>query len=160
VARGKKWYLVDVWRGRVDYPTLKAKVQSHAEVWKAKRVLVEDTGAGTALVQELRRRVSGIIAVTPKGDKKSRMSVASAKIEAGQVFLPERAPWMADLEVELFVFPASPHDDQCDSISQALEENNNSWMDWLTPSDWERLLAQARIPTRRIALQRQGIFTP
>jgi len=31
--------------------------------WGAKRVLVEDTGAGTSLVQELRSGVSGIIAV-------------------------------------------------------------------------------------------------
>jgi predicted phage terminase large subunit-like protein len=149
LARGKRWYLVDVWRGRVDYPALKAKVQSHAEAWKAKRVLVEDAGAGIALVQELQGRVAGIIAVKPEGDKVSRMAVASAKFEAGQVFLPERAPWLPDLESELFVFPGSRYDDQCDSISQALEDNNISFMYWLTPTDWEKILAQARIPTRR-----------
>ena len=32
-------------------------------------VLVEDAGAGTSLVQELRSRVSGIVAVKPEGDK-------------------------------------------------------------------------------------------
>jgi predicted phage terminase large subunit-like protein len=83
-------------------------------------VLVEDTSAGTSLVQELRGKVSGIIAVKPSGDKASRMAVASAKIEAGQVLLPEQAPWLPDLEAELFAFPGSRHDDQCDSISQAL----------------------------------------
>jgi predicted phage terminase large subunit-like protein len=126
---------------------------------EARRVLVEDSGTGTALVQELRRRVAGIIAITPKSDKVSRMAVASAKFEAGQVFLPERAPWLADLEAELFVFPSSRCDDQCDSISQALEDSNLSFMHWLTPSDWEVILAKARIPTRRFALQHQGIFT-
>jgi predicted phage terminase large subunit-like protein len=149
LARGKKFYLVDVWRGRVDYPTLKAKVQSHAQAFKATRVLVEDTGSGTALVQELQGRVSGIIAVTPKGDKVSRMAVASAKFEAGQVFLPERASWLVDLEAELFVFPGGRHDDQCDSISQALEENNNSFWAWLTPADWQRFLTEARKPGPR-----------
>ena len=48
------------------------------------------------------------------------MSQASIKIEAGQVFLPECASWLADLEAELFAFPFARHDDQCDSISQAL----------------------------------------
>jgi predicted phage terminase large subunit-like protein len=48
------------------------------------------------------------------------MAVASAKFEAGQVFLPERAAWLPDLEAELFAFPGSRHDDQCDSISQTL----------------------------------------
>jgi hypothetical protein len=30
------------------------------------------------------------------------------------------APWLAELEAELFAFPHGPHDDQVDSISQAL----------------------------------------
>jgi predicted phage terminase large subunit-like protein len=118
---GKKyWYLADVWRGRVDYPGLKAKAQALAKTWTANRVLVEDTGAGTSLVQELKGSVSGIIAVKPQGDKVSRMAVASAKFEAGQIYFPERAPWLAELEAELFAFPGHRHDDQCDSISQAL----------------------------------------
>jgi predicted phage terminase large subunit-like protein len=146
VARGKRWYLIDVWRGRVDYPTLKATAQALAKRWGAKRVLVEDAGSGTSLVQELRGLVSGVIAIKTEGDKASRMAVASAKFEAGQVFLPERAPWLADLESELFVFPGSRHDDQCDSISQALLDKNTSWMDHIAPGDMKAILAKSRIP--------------
>ena len=149
VSRKKLWYLVDVWRQRVDYPTLKASVQTLAKKWAARRVLVEDAGASTSLVQELRGRVSGIIAVKPNGDKVSRMAVASAKFEAGQVLLPERASWLPDLEAELFVFPGSRHDDQCDSISQALLDKNNSFMLWLSREDWEVLLAKAGPPRPR-----------
>ena len=149
VTRKKRWYLVDVWRQRVDYPTLKAKVQRLAKEFGARRILVEDTGAGTSLVQEMRSHVSGIIAVNPEGDKVSRMAVASAKFEAGQVWLPERASWLPDLEAELFSFPGSRHDDQCDSISQALLDTNNSpWM-WLSEDDWARILAESLRPTRR-----------
>ena len=148
VTRTKLWYLVDVWRQRVDYPALKTAVQTLARQWNARRVLVEDAGAGTSLVQELRGWVSGIVAVKPEGDKASRMAVASAKFEAGQVLLPERASWLPDLEAELFVFPGSRHDDQCNSISQALLDKNNSWMTWLTPEDWDVLLARSRIPLR------------
>ena len=56
----------------------------------------------------------------PEGDKVARMSIQSAKFEAGLVHLPEAAPWLAELEAELFAFPSSRHDDQIDSISQAL----------------------------------------
>src|SRR5436305_876529 len=82
------------------------------------------------LPQELKGWVSGIVAVKAAGDKVSRMAVASAKFEAGNVLLPERAPWLPDLEAELFSFPGSRHDDQCDSISQALLDKNNSFMMW------------------------------
>jgi predicted phage terminase large subunit-like protein len=151
VTRKKRWYLADVWRQRVDYPTLKANVQRLAKQWGATRVLVEDTGAGISLVQELRSKVSGIIAVKPDGDKASRMAVASAKFEAGQVWLPERAPWLPDLEAELFAFPGSRHDDQCDSISQALlNQNNSPWM-WLSDEGFEKILAWSAIPERRRA---------
>ena len=94
------------------------------------------------------RKVDGIVAVKPEGDKASRMAVASAKFEAGQVLLPERAPWLADLEAELFVFPRGRHDDQCDSISQALLDKNNSFMMWMTSEDWDRLFAGLGIRPR------------
>jgi predicted phage terminase large subunit-like protein len=144
----KQWYLVHVWRGRFDYPALKAFVESHAREHKAQRVLVEDAGSGTALVQELRFSVPGIIAVKPEGDKQSRMAVASAKFEAGQVLLPERASWLADLEAELFSFPGGKYDDQCDSISQALLDKNMSFMAWWTPEECQELLKQIRTAPR------------
>jgi predicted phage terminase large subunit-like protein len=53
------------------------------------------------------------------------MAIASAKFEAGNVYFPEEAPWLADLEAELFAFPGSRHDDQCDSISQALNDERS-----------------------------------
>jgi hypothetical protein len=42
------------------------------------------------------------------------------------VFFPERAPWLPELEAELFAFPGSRHDDQVDSISQALNVEDPS----------------------------------
>jgi hypothetical protein len=82
------------------------------------------------------------------------MAVASAKFEAGQVLLPERAPWLADLEAELFVFPGSRHDDQCDSISQALLDQNIPWMSLLTPAEWQVILRKASVPGPRLVRHR------
>ena len=124
VTSNKCWYLVDVWRKRVDYPRLKAAVEKLAIDFRAQCVLVENTGAGMGLVQEMVSKISGIIPVEVSRDKVSRMAVVSAKFEAGQVYLPERAPWLADFEAELFAFPGARNDDQCDSVSQALDEKN------------------------------------
>jgi len=155
VTCDRKWYLVDVWRGRVDYPGLKQKMQDLALSWKPSRILVEETGTGISLIAEMKSQISGLIPVTPKMDKVSRMAVASGKFEAGQVLLPERAPWLADLEAELFAFPGARYDDQCDSISQALEDNNTSFMTWMTAADWQSVISQSQIQGRRDRLRRQ-----
>jgi predicted phage terminase large subunit-like protein len=61
------------------------------------------------------------------------MSTESIKIESGRVFLPNQAPWLAELEAELFSFPGSRHDDQIDSISQALANTGgyDSSLSWV-----------------------------
>lgn len=116
-----KYYLMDLMRIRVDYPTLKARMITFTKVHKPGKILIEDCGVGTALIPELKKATHcSVIPVKPVHDKKTRMSVESAKFEAGQVYFPERAPWLAELEAELFSFPQSRHDDQVDSISQGL----------------------------------------
>jgi predicted phage terminase large subunit-like protein len=115
----KKYYLVDVLRGRFDFPTLRRKVSEQAKLHKASQILIEDAGFGTALIQELKTALS-VVAVKPEYDKKIRIAIQSTKFENGQVFFPKEVPWLRDLEDELFAFPNSRHDDQVDSISQAL----------------------------------------
>jgi predicted phage terminase large subunit-like protein len=115
-----KYYLIDVMRGRFNYPTLRARAVWHARAHGANKILIEDTGVGTALIAELQNEGLPAIAVKPELDKLTRMSIQSAKFESGQVFFPSQAPWLADLESELFAFPNARHDDQVDSISQAL----------------------------------------
>lgn len=124
VTKDLKWHLIDLWRGRVDYPALRAKATELARQWKPIKILIEDAGTGTGLAQELNNLVYGVVAVKPLRDKISRMAVASAVFQAGQVLLPQSAPWLADLESELFSFPGGKHDDQCDSISQALNDED------------------------------------
>jgi predicted phage terminase large subunit-like protein len=115
-----KYYLIYVLRGRFDFPTLRTKVSEHAKLHKASHILIEDAGFGTALIQELKTAHLSVIPVKPEYDKKIRMAIQSAKFESGRVFFPKEAPWLADLEAELFAFPNGRHDDQVDSISQAL----------------------------------------
>ncbi len=122
---GKDYYLIDVFRDRLEYPDLKRRVLTEAQHHGAKTVLIEDSGSGTHLIQELQRENAiRPIGRAPKGDKVTRMSAQSAKIEAGQVYLPERAPWLEDFLVEMMHFPSGRHDDQVDSVSQFL-----AWID-------------------------------
>src|SRR5439155_26448462 len=81
---------------------------------------IEDAGMGTALIQELKKDHCTTIAVKPERDKVTRMSMQTGKFESGQVLFPKYASWLAELEAELFAFPHGRHDDQVDSISQAL----------------------------------------
>jgi predicted phage terminase large subunit-like protein len=118
------FYLLDLWRARVDYPTLKAKVAGLAQQWGAHQVLIEEAGTAIGLLSEV--RVRGLIGIKPEHDKVTRLSIASALFEAGQVHFPERAPWLPELEAELFAFPGSRYDDQVDSISMALNHVKNS----------------------------------
>jgi predicted phage terminase large subunit-like protein len=113
-------YLLDLWRARVDYPALKAKVVELADRWSAGQVMIEEAGTAIALIAELRFQVRGLTGFKPDKDKIARMAIASARFEAGQIFLPERSSWLPELEAELFAFPGAKHDDQVDSISQAL----------------------------------------
>jgi predicted phage terminase large subunit-like protein len=116
------YYLQDVWRKQVDYPTLKRTVQAYAERDKPAAILIEDKSSGQSLIQDLRNSTSlPIIAIEPLGDKTFRANEVSAMVEAGLVHLPELAPWLVDYEGEFFGFPLSTHDDQVDSTTQFLK---------------------------------------
>ncbi|WP_232507675.1 phage terminase large subunit [Candidatus Williamhamiltonella defendens] len=115
------YYLLEVWRDRVEYPGLKSAVKSLAEKWHPNAILIEDKASGQSLIQELKASTPlPIIAIKPEHDKLTRMSAQSAQFEAGKVFIPDSAAWLLDFEKELFRFPLAEHDDQIDSTSQFL----------------------------------------
>jgi predicted phage terminase large subunit-like protein len=82
--------------------------------------LIEDKGSGTSLIQELRYENLSVIGIKPEGDKTTRLYSTQALFEAGSVLFPREAPWLQDLILELLAFPKYRHDDQVDSVSQAL----------------------------------------
>lgn len=121
----KNYYLLDVWRGRLEFPDLKRKVISLKRKMDARTVLIEKAGLGLNLVQDLVANspddFPNPIGITPKGDKLHRMEATSYLFENGQVHLPEEAPWLDTFLDELLAFPSAKHDDQVDSVSQFLE---------------------------------------
>src|SRR5215467_9904295 len=79
------YYLVDVFRDRLQYPDLRRKVANLAATHGAKTILIENAGPGMALLQDLWRDLPpGMprpIGRKPEGSKVDRMVAQSAKIE-------------------------------------------------------------------------------
>lgn len=114
-------HIIDIWRGRLEYPQLKRKVMELAQRDKPHAILIEDKASGQSLIQDLRRETSlPIIAILPKGDKLTRFAQVTPMIEAGQVALPHYASWLPSFEQEVLAFPNGAHDDQVDALSQYL----------------------------------------
>ena len=114
------YYLLDLVRLKLDQPALRRKVIDLYHLWEKPTLLIEDAGSGIYLIQELRDQKIPVTAIHPEKDKIVRMAGQSPKIEGGAVFLPKDAPWLDDLRAEILSFPYGSHDDQVDSISQAL----------------------------------------
>jgi predicted phage terminase large subunit-like protein len=123
--RGRKKNLVDVVRGRFEYTELVAAATALYRKWKFEgrttHLVIEDKGSGSSLIQSLRREsIYSYYRPMLDGDKVMRLTAQAAEFHAGSVYLREDAPWVGDLVAELLGFPGVRHDDQVDSISQAL----------------------------------------
>ena len=120
-VKDKHYYLLNVLRRRLEFPELKAAVIAQARLYPSPVILIEDKGSGTALVQELRRENIAVTPYEPKGDKIFRMEGQTALIENGFVHIPREAHWLEEFLHEVMMFPKGRHDDQIDSMSQALD---------------------------------------
>ena len=131
-----RYFLLDVYRERLDYPELKRKARELAELHRAHTLLIEDKAAGTQLIQELKHE--GLFGVEPfspppGADKTMRLYAQTALFENGRVLLPRSAHWLHDYTRELTGFPGSKYDDQVDSTTQALQylkEGSSSLAVW------------------------------
>jgi predicted phage terminase large subunit-like protein len=114
------YYLIDLIRGRFEYPQLRGTAIAQAERHKPHVILIEDTSSGTALAQELRKARHPVVPVKVAQDKRVRLFVQQEKFATGRVLFPKGASYLPELETELLTFPQGKTDDQVDSISQAL----------------------------------------
>ncbi len=120
--KNRRLYLLNVLRNRLDYPDLKRAVWEQAARFQPSNILIEDKASGTQLIQELiRDGVDGVTQYEPTLDKTMRMHSVTSTFENGFVYVPTEAVWLDDYLRELITFPASKHDDQADSTSQALD---------------------------------------
>jgi predicted phage terminase large subunit-like protein len=158
-VQGNKFFLLDLIRGRYDYPELKRAVLNAKNRWPSSHMLVEDKGSGTSLIQDLRRDGVPVISIRPESDKVSRLFANQAQFESGSVWFPQNADWMPDLVSELMAFPSVRHDDQVDSISQALTWINGKLRSWGKIPIVAPILVTIRSPIRE-ALEPDYYYPP
>lgn len=117
------YYLVDMWRGRVEFPALKRKAVELYERYIPVGIMIEDKASGQSLIQELKRETRmPIVGVKVNADKITRVNACSVLIESGKVFLPEGERFTKDVIDEFEEFPNGENDDIVDSVSQFLNE--------------------------------------
>lgn len=121
VELNKRFYLLDVHRGRWEFPELKNEIIRMYRRWNPQQVIIEDASSGIALGQTLLRTTDlPIWGVPAKLDKETRFAEASIFFERGQVWFPDNAPWLDECVAELLAFPGGRFNDQVDSIVQYL----------------------------------------
>jgi predicted phage terminase large subunit-like protein len=123
---GKHFWLLDVFRKRMEFPELRNRVIELANLHGANDIIVEDAASGSSIYQSLKNTgIAGLIPYKPSGNKVIRMNAQTPIMEAGFVHVPHQAHWLNDYMAELSMFPNGKYDDQVDSTSQALHVLNN-----------------------------------
>jgi predicted phage terminase large subunit-like protein len=119
-------YVLDVIRGKWDYPSLKRVVTSVNVKYRGKGLrafYIEDKASGQSLIQELRGTTGiSIVPVKAVHDKISRADNVSSLIEGGIVLLPKEAPWLDAFLDEMASFPSGTNDDQVDAFVIAMDQ--------------------------------------
>ena len=138
VMRGREIRLIDVWRGKLEFPELERKAIELARLYRAGTIIIEDKASGQQLLQALRSgKNPGVplpIGRNPEQDKYARAAGVSSIVESGQFLLPSEATWLDEFRRELLAFPSSRHDDQVDALAQLLDYVRGRWMYQPPPS--------------------------
>lgn len=122
-VKGPDVYLLQIaWKQMTFSETVTAILDLHSK-WSPQGlagVFVEDKANGTAVMDVLKGKISGIIPVEPDGGKEARIAAVAPFIEAGNLWLPLYAPWVSDYVTEASSFPKAAHDDAIDMTAYAL----------------------------------------
>ena len=118
-------YIIDILRGKYDFPELKQRLIRLNNQWRGKglrALYIEDKASGQSVIQELKRE-SGVSVIPYKvvHDKVSRTNAILPLIEGGRIFLPDNAPWLDAFIEEAVTFPNGNHDDQVDAAVIAID---------------------------------------
>jgi len=113
--------LLNAFRDRMEFPTLKRVAIEHYQEWAPDSVIIEKKASGAPLIYEMRAMGIPVQEFTPvKGnDKISRLNAVSDIFASGRVWAPNTS-WAEEVIDEVASFPAGEHDDYVDSTSLAL----------------------------------------
>ena len=93
VGKDQKYYLLEVFRGRLNFPELTRKVQEMSDKYEQiaqgrTTTLIEDASSGTSLYQTLKGKIVSLKSVSCKGSKEQRFDIVALKTEQGDLLFP------------------------------------------------------------------------
>lgn len=127
-----KIYLIEQRRGKWEAPELEAELIDFEKKSRAtsqsdgilRKIIIEKKASGIGLIQSASRVMrTPVEPYVPDNDKLTRVMSALPQIKAGNVVLPESAPWLNGLLTEIAAFTADDshkHDDQIDTMTMAI----------------------------------------
>lgn len=157
LGRGDRFLLAQV-RERLGFAETKRAMRRLRDAWPSTEVTwVEDKANGPAIISELRRELSGLVPVTPRGSKEARAWSVQGDLESGAHYLPapEHEPWVREFVQEAADFPNGAHDDQVDAYTQAIERLRSGEGEVGVPRGPKQGGSQVRsLPTTRRQIRR------
>jgi predicted phage terminase large subunit-like protein len=136
-------YMVDLYHGHWGFvDTIKIFTEVCAKYREAYTKLIEDKANGTAIIEVLSQKISGIVPINPTESKEARAEAVSIFMESGNFYLPENSLWVEMTKQEMKSFPNGTHDDIVDVITQALKylfiDNNYGPIEIVTSPSFSR----------------------
>jgi len=130
--------LLDVQKGRWDFPELKAIALEQYKFWEPETVIIEAKASGMPLTHELRQTGIPVVNFTPSrgNDKISRAHAIAPLFESGMIWAPDEQ-WAHELIEECAAFPNGEYDDLVDSTTQALMRYRQGNFVQLPTDDWD-----------------------
>lgn len=126
--KGREMFLLDQVRTRAGFTASKALIVAMKRKWpQASTTLIEMKANGYAVVEELQKRLGGVVGrKVDNEDKLSRLlAFAEPHFESGCVLFPPlkhpKYPWVKEFVERVVTFPAVAFDDEVDAMTQALE---------------------------------------
>lgn len=118
-VKGPDRYLLELTNTHLDEPATRTEILRQKNKWRANTVIVEDKANGSSVIKNLRRHISGVIAIEPEGGKFARMFVAAGAWQSGNWYVDRTAAITEPFIDQLIKFPAAKNDDMADMMSQA-----------------------------------------
>lgn len=118
---GADIYIIDVLHDKMEFTeNVAAFRRMTAKHPKAGAKVVENKANGPAIVSLLRKEIPGIVEFNPKGSKEERALSVTPYFEAGNIYLPDNAPWVSDFVEQFVGFPSGKLKDMVDATVQGV----------------------------------------
>ena len=129
--KGANWYLLDCVCRKMSFIEQRNSMIAMCAKWpNTVAKYVEDKANGSAIIDSLKDKISGIIPVNPTESKVARAYAVTPVFQSGNVYLPKDAPWVSDYIDEMTKFDHAPHDDRVDSTTMAISQTMHKTSLW------------------------------